>query len=83
MLKKRFVTTGEIAKICEVSSKTVISWIDRHQLESFRIDRGPRKVNISNLFSFLSEKGFPVDSKEDLEGMVKEVRSGSQSFSSV
>ena len=34
MTKKKFVTTGEIAKICEVSPKTVIAWIERKQLRN-------------------------------------------------
>ena len=53
MSKKRFVTTGEIAKICEVSPKTVIAWIERKQLRSFRIGRGPRKVTLADLYDFL------------------------------
>jgi len=80
-MKKRFVTTGEIAKICEVSAKTAIAWIERKQLKSFRIGRGPRKVKISDLYSFLAEKGFPIKSEEDIEILLEEIQSSSPTFS--
>ncbi len=72
MSKKRFVTTGEIAKICEVSPKTVIAWIERKQLRSFRIGRGPRKVTLADLFDFLGSRSFPIASIEELERMLEE-----------
>ena len=72
MSKKRFVTTGEIAKICEVSPKTVIAWIERKQLRSFRIGRGPRKVTLSDLFEFLGSRSFPISSMEELIRLVEE-----------
>ena len=65
MSKKRFVTTGEIAKICEVSPKTVIAWIERKQLRSFRIGRGPRKVTLADLYDFLGSRNFPIGSLEE------------------
>ncbi len=64
--KKRFATTGEIAKLCEVSPKTVISWIDRKELPSFRIGRGPRKVSLHDLFVFLVSKNFPITDLTEL-----------------
>ena len=72
MPKKRFLTTGEIAKICEVSPKTVIAWIERKQLQSFRIGKGPRKVTLSDLFDFLVSRNFPVASRAELARMVEE-----------
>jgi DNA-binding transcriptional MerR regulator len=71
MSKKRFVTTGEIAKICEVSPKTVIAWIERKQLSSFRIGRGPRKVTLPDLFNFLGSRNFPITSVEELSQMLE------------
>ncbi|MFC1586141.1 helix-turn-helix domain-containing protein [Fibrobacterota bacterium] len=79
---RRFVTTGEIAKICEVSSKTVISWTDRKQLKSFRIGTGPRKVIIADLVAFLTEKGFPIESENDIKGILADIRN-SESLTSV
>lgn len=72
MSKKRFVTTGEIARICEVSPKTVIAWIERKQLRSFRIGRGPRKVTLDDLFEFLGSRDFPIASVEDLARMIED-----------
>lgn len=72
MSKKRFVTTGEIAKICEVSPKTVIAWIERKQLRSFRIGRGPRKVTLADLYDFLVSRSFPISSVDELTRMLEE-----------
>ena len=72
MTKKRFVTTGEIARICEVSPKTVIAWIERKQLRSFRIGRGPRKVTLPDLYDFLGSRNFPVASVEELSRLLED-----------
>ncbi len=72
MSKKKFVTTGEIARICEVSPKTVIAWIERKQLRSFRIGRGPRKVTLADLYEFLGSRSFPIGSLEELTRMLEE-----------
>jgi DNA-binding transcriptional MerR regulator len=72
MSKKKFVTTGEIARICEVSPKTVIAWIERKQLRSFRIGRGPRKVTLADLYEFLGSRNFPIASLEDLSRLLEE-----------
>ena len=83
MTNKRFVTTGEISKICEVSAKTVIAWIEKKQLKSFRIGTGPRKVAVSDLFSFLTEKGFPVSSEQEIISILKETRPGSPTLTTL
>lgn len=72
MSKKKFVTTGEIARICEVSPKTVIAWIERKQLKSFRIGRGPRKITLADLYEFLGSRNFPIASQEELSRMLEE-----------
>ena len=72
MSKKKFVTTGEIARICEVSPKTVIAWIERKQLRSFRIGRGPRKVTLADLYEFLGSRNFPIASMDDLIRLLEE-----------
>jgi hypothetical protein len=72
MSKKKFVTTGEIARICEVSPKTVIAWIERKQLRSFRIGKGPRKVTLADLYEFLGSRDFPIASLDDLARLFEE-----------
>lgn len=72
MSKKKFVTTGEIARICEVSPKTVIAWIERKQLPSFRIGRGPRKVTLENLYDFLGSRNFPISSIGELSQLLEQ-----------
>ena len=72
MSKKKFVTTGEIARICEVSPKTVIAWIEPKQLKWFRIGRGPRKITLADLYEFLGSRNFPIASQEELSRMLEE-----------
>ncbi len=71
VVKKRFATTGEIAKICEVSPKTIITWIEKKHLPSFRIGNGPRKVILTDLFEFLSSRNFPVADLGELENLLE------------
>ena len=65
-MSKKFFTTGEIATLCEVSAKTVIAWIEKNQLKAFRIGRGPRRVALEDLKTFLEEREFPNSVLEDL-----------------
>ncbi len=66
-MNKRFLTTGEIAKICEVSAKTVIAWTERNELRAFRIGRGPRRVTMDDFNSFLADRNFPIEARVQLE----------------
>jgi DNA-binding transcriptional MerR regulator len=56
-------TTGYIAKICRVSTRTVINWIDSGLMEGYRIpgrnDRRYRRVTEANLLLFLKKNNFP------------------------
>lgn len=52
------MTTGEVAKICCVASRTVCSWIDRGLLKGFRVPgTSHRRVLRSDLISFMQANG--------------------------
>lgn len=54
-------TTGEVARICNVTIRTVIRWIDRGELEAYRIPgRRDRRVQRSDLIAFLKKHGLPL-----------------------
>ncbi len=61
MAEKRTLTTGEIAKHCDVDFRTVIRWIDRGLIKGFRLPgRGDRRVEVPDFLSFLRERRIPV-----------------------
>ena len=37
---KDVLTTGEVAKICNVAARTVSKWFDSGQIQGYRIDAG-------------------------------------------
>ena len=55
------LTTGEIAKFCDVNQRTVIRWIDRGDLKGFKLPgRGNNRVLEQDFVAFLKKSGMPV-----------------------
>ena len=51
------LTTGQVAKICEVGSRTVAKWFDSGELKGFRIPMSTdRRINCDDLERFLKER---------------------------
>ena len=66
-LKKPSYTTGEIAKICQVSKRTVILWIDGGKINGYRIPGSRhRRVSATELRRFLRTSHLP-----DFEGVAR------------
>jgi len=60
-LKKRILTTGEIAQYCGVNFRTVIRWIKRGHLKAYQLPgRGDNRVEIQDFLRFLKEHHMPV-----------------------
>jgi two-component system response regulator VicR len=64
----RDLTTGQIAKVCQVSSRTVTAWIDNGKLLGYRLPSGgkkgsgaDRRVQRRHLETFMAENGMPVE----------------------
>ncbi len=58
---KKSLTTGEIARQCGVSQRTVIRWIERGQLKAYQLPgRGDNRVEPEALLLFLRQHGMPV-----------------------
>lgn len=56
------LTTGEIAKICSVASRTVAKWIDSGKLKGYKVPlSNDRRVLRADLEAFLKEHGFPYE----------------------
>ena len=54
-------TTGEVAKACNVTIRTVIRWIDTGQLDGYKIPGSrDRRVPRPNLIKFMEAHGLPL-----------------------
>ena len=55
------LTTGEVAKICNVSQKTVIKWFDDGIIKGYKIPgTKDRRIPIKNLTDFLKSNNIPI-----------------------
>lgn len=59
---KRVLTTGQVAKICNVAPRTVSKWFDNGQLRGYRIPGSKdRRIPIDHLVRFMRAHGIPMD----------------------
>lgn len=86
-MTERVYTTVDLAKVCKVSLRTVIRWVDEGKLTSFRTPGGHRRVREADLLTFLDRYQIPfsvkptrdkkrilvVESKRLLEGLLKQI----------
>lgn len=62
LFEKDVLTTGEVAKICNVASRTVSKWFDSGQLRGYRIPGSKdRRIPVANLRKFMKSHGIPMD----------------------
>lgn len=61
-MDKDVLTTGEVAKICNVAPRTVSKWFDTGALKGYRIPGSKdRRIPVSQLMRFMKEHGIPFD----------------------
>lgn len=58
---KRFFTTGDIARYCEVDVNTVKSWIRNNNLQAFTTPSGHYRVARSDFIYFIKKQGFTYE----------------------
>jgi len=59
---KDVLTTGEVAKICNVAPRTVSKWFDSGQLKGYRIPGSKdRRIPLNQLVKFMKDHGIPLD----------------------
>lgn len=60
--QKDILTTGEVAKICNVAPRTVSKWFDSGQLRGYRIPGSKdRRIPLNALVKFMKEHHIPMD----------------------
>ena len=63
---KEVFTTGDVATICHVSTRTVCKWFDSGHLRGYRIPGSQdRRVPREHLIRFLKEHGMPLGELEE------------------
>lgn len=61
-IDKDVLTTGEVAKICNVAPRTVSKWFDSGQLKGYRIPGSKdRRIPVPELIKFMKAHGIPMD----------------------
>jgi excisionase family DNA binding protein len=59
---KDVLTTGEVARICNVAPRTVSKWFDSGQLRGYRIPGGKdRRIPLNQLLRFMEAHGIPLN----------------------
>ena len=72
--KKTALTTGEIATHCGVDFRTVLRWIQKGYLKSFKLPgRGDNRVRIEDFLNFLRRNDIPIPSEFQPEEELKRV----------
>ncbi len=60
--QKDVLTTGEVAKLCNVAPRTVSKWFDSGQLRGYRIPGSKdRRIPLGSLIRFMKEHAIPMD----------------------
>ncbi|MFQ6677196.1 MAG: response regulator [Fidelibacterota bacterium] len=62
-MHKKYFTTGEIARYCEVDINTVKNWIKANDLEGFKTPSGHFRVARKAFIDFIKKQGFTFDPK--------------------
>ena len=63
LFEKDVLTTGEVARICNVAPRTVSKWFDSGALKGYRIPGSKdRRIPASQLVRFMKDHGIPFDS---------------------
>ena len=62
--RKKYFTTGDVARYCEVDINTVKRWIRAGSLRAFKTPSGHYRVPKNNFVAFLEEQGFPYVPRE-------------------
>lgn len=59
---RQVLTTGEVARLCNVAPRTVSKWFDSGELRGFRIPGSrDRRIPVEQLIRFMRAHGIPLD----------------------
>jgi excisionase family DNA binding protein len=80
--RKHVLTTGDVARICNVAPRTVSKWFDTGQLRGYRIPGSKdRRIPMDQLVRFMRAHGMPLNGIENDQVRVL-ILDGDESFAS-
>jgi excisionase family DNA binding protein len=56
-----YLTTGAVARQCGVSKVTVLRWIEKGNLNAFRLPGGQNRIHRDDFLSFAARHRIPVN----------------------
>jgi excisionase family DNA binding protein len=65
------LTVFTASKYCNVSSKTIINWVEAGHIKAYRTVGGHRRIKKSDLELFMLKQGIPIPEKKDEEARKK------------
>ena len=60
------LTVFKASKYCNVSSKTIINWIEAGHIEAYKTVGGHRRIKKTDLESFMRKQGIPIPEGEEM-----------------
>jgi len=58
------LTVFKASQYCKVSSKTIINWVESGHIKAYKTVGGHRRINRSDLESFMKNQGIPIPNGE-------------------
>jgi len=59
------LTVFTASKHCNVSSKTIINWVEAGHIKAYKTVGGHRRIKKSDLEAFMRDQGIPIPAQED------------------
>jgi excisionase family DNA binding protein len=59
-MRKTSLSTGDLAKYCQVTSATIVNWIRAGKLDVYSTPGGQYRMELSKFRDFLITNGFPI-----------------------
>jgi len=60
----QYLTTGAVARYCGVSKVTVLRWIEKGNLASFKLPGGQNRIHRDDFFAFAAKHKIPLRNEE-------------------
>ncbi len=65
------LTVFTASKYCNVSSKTIINWVEAGHIKAYRTVGGHRRIKKGDLETFMKNQGIPVPEEKDMSASKK------------
>ncbi len=62
------LTVFTASKYCNVSSKTIINWVEAGHIKAYKTVGGHRRIQKVDLESFMRKQGIPIPDEKDDSG---------------